>query len=170
MTLRLDQFQPFIDGYAKHPEAGIKACEKKLKKDPQNTLYLVSLDPPHRPHPDCPLKIAQAQFQWKLRQYSEALASCHQVLANAPKGRLDSLLLSEIQFTIAECQHGLHTFNHVAGPQLAAFWKQLLDVTTAQQAPTVRKEMLRAAWRDEYWDLAQQVSYRLPQLAVKRAL
>jgi hypothetical protein len=41
MALRLDQFQSFIDGYTKHPEAGIKACEKKLKKDPQNSLYLV---------------------------------------------------------------------------------------------------------------------------------
>jgi hypothetical protein len=42
MSLRVDQFQTFVDGYMNHPEAGIKACEKRLKKDPNNSLYLVS--------------------------------------------------------------------------------------------------------------------------------
>jgi hypothetical protein len=41
MSFRLDQFQNFVDGYAKHPDQGLKACEKKLKREPNNTLYLV---------------------------------------------------------------------------------------------------------------------------------
>jgi hypothetical protein len=45
MALRLDQVQSFVAGYEKHPESGVKACEKKLKKDPQNTFYLVGLNP-----------------------------------------------------------------------------------------------------------------------------
>ena len=108
-------------------------------------------------HADFHPKIAQAQFQWKLRQYSDALTSCHQVLNLTQKDKLDSVLLSEIQFTIAECQHGLQTFNHLAGSQLAAYWKQVLDNAKGSSAKKVRTEMLRAAWRDEYWDLAQQV-------------
>jgi hypothetical protein len=80
------------------------------------------------------------------------------VLNVTPKDKLDSPLLTEIQFIIAECQHGLGTFNHLAGPQLAAFWKQVLDNAKGQSASKVRAEMLRASWRDGYWDLAQQVN------------
>ena len=104
-------------------------------------------------------KIAQAQFQWKLRQYTEALNTCHQVLSLTPKDRLDSARLSEVQCIIVECQHGLQTFNHLAGPQLAGFWKQVLDNAKGTATTKARIEMFRSSWRDEYWDLAQQVSF-----------
>ena len=48
MSFRLEQYQTFVDGYLKHPEQGLKACDKKLKREPNNTLYLV------RPARPCP--------------------------------------------------------------------------------------------------------------------
>jgi hypothetical protein len=41
MTFKLGPYRNFVEGYRKHPDQGIKACEKKLKKEPANTTYLV---------------------------------------------------------------------------------------------------------------------------------
>jgi hypothetical protein len=58
MSFRLEQYEAFVEGYLKHPDQGLKACEKKLKREPNNTLYLVrpssekaSLTVPARPGP-----------------------------------------------------------------------------------------------------------------------
>jgi hypothetical protein len=45
MSFRLDQYQTFVEGYLKHPEQGLKACDKKLKREPNSTLYLVRPSP-----------------------------------------------------------------------------------------------------------------------------
>lgn len=41
MTFKLGQYRNFVEGYQKHPDQGLKACEKKLKKEPTNTQFLV---------------------------------------------------------------------------------------------------------------------------------
>jgi N-terminal acetyltransferase B complex non-catalytic subunit len=70
-------------------------------------------------------------------------------------------LLAEIQWTIVECQHGLQQYNHIAGPKLAGYWKYALDNAKGPNVLKSRKEFFQAAWRDEYWDLIQQLFARL---------
>ncbi|KAF2666048.1 hypothetical protein BT63DRAFT_48014 [Microthyrium microscopicum] len=144
MAFRLLPYRNFVEGYQKHPDQGLKASEKRLKKEPSNTQFL----------------LAQAEFLWRLRRFDEALKSIWS-LKFAPTDPLDPELLSEIQYLVAQCQKATLTFNHTLNPALSALWKQAQDNAHSQDLRIVRKALFRAAWRDEYWDLAQQLFARL---------
>lgn len=105
-------------------------------------------------------QLAQAEFLWRLKRFEDALKSIS-ALKFAPTDQLDPELLSEIQYLIAQCQQSTLTFNHLSNPSLSALWKQAQDKSSGLDLRNVRKAMFKAAWRDEYWDLAQQLFARL---------
>jgi hypothetical protein len=98
-----------------------------------------------------------------MRSYDEAYTSCLDLKFGDAVP--DANLLSETQAIVCQCQHAMQIFTHLAPTQIAAAWKDALDKAAKGKgsAKMVQKEMFRAAWRDEYWDLAQQVRLRLLQ-------
>lgn len=86
--------------------------------------------------------------------------NCFEAIKFASNEIPEPFLVLEIQETTASCERALATFNHAAGPRLTSLWKDALDRSKGRLGLEVRSEMLRAAWRDEYWDLAQQVPNR----------
>jgi hypothetical protein len=84
------------------------------------------------------------------------LESC-QAIRFASNDVPDAFIIPEIQEITASCQHALATFNYAAGPKLAALWKDTLDKSRGRVGREMRAHMFRAAWKDEYWDLTQQV-------------
>jgi hypothetical protein len=157
MTSKYDQLESFTSGYEKHPEQGLKTCKKRLQKDPNNTLYLVSLS--HSKTRTSRLikeKLAQARFLNRLERHQEALESC-QAIKFASNELPEAFIIPEIQEITASCQHALATFNFTAGPKISALWKDALDKSKGREGREMRAHMFRAAWRDEFWDLAQQV-------------
>jgi hypothetical protein len=104
--------------------------------------------------------LAHAELLYRQKRYSEALKSITE-LKFTKNDQLDEDLLLEIQHIVVQCQHATGTFNHSAGPHLAGLWKQALDVAPLAGEKYLRRAVFNAAWRDELWDLAQQLFLRL---------
>jgi hypothetical protein len=107
-------------------------------------------------------QLAHAQLLWQTRQYEAALEGCLSLRFDGITD-LDPQLLSETQAIVCQCQHALGTFDHAAPPKIAAVWKDALD-RCAKRPPAIadmRTEMFKAAWRDEYWGIAQQVRWNI---------
>jgi hypothetical protein len=45
MPSKYEQYEALASSYEKHPDQGLKACKKKLQRDPSNIIYLVSVTP-----------------------------------------------------------------------------------------------------------------------------
>jgi hypothetical protein len=41
MPSKYEQFEALASSYEKHPDQGLKACKKKLQRDPSNVICLV---------------------------------------------------------------------------------------------------------------------------------
>jgi hypothetical protein len=76
-------------------------------------------------------------------------------------------VIEAVQDIVAKCQRSLSTFSHVGGPAISALWKDALDSGTKQSKGEVQSEMLRAAFNNEYWDIAQQVRIEIITFAPK---
>jgi hypothetical protein len=103
---------------------------------------------------------------YKLERHQETL-DCFQAIKFASNEIPEPFIVPEIQEITASCERALATFNHAAGPKLASLWKDALDKSKGRLGLEMRSQMFRAAWRDEYWDLAQQVLKRF-SLAILR--
>jgi hypothetical protein len=104
--------------------------------------------------------LAQSELLYRQKRYGEAL-NIITTLKFTPQDQLDEDLLLEIQHIVVQCQYATSAFNHTAGSQLLALWKQALDTASPNEAKYLRKAMFNAAWRDELWDLAVQLFARL---------
>jgi hypothetical protein len=49
MLSKYEQYEAVASSYEKHPDQGLKACKKKLQRDPNNVIYLVSSHLPTGP-------------------------------------------------------------------------------------------------------------------------
>lgn len=104
--------------------------------------------------------MAQSELLFRQKRYSEALQSITS-LRFTKNDQFEESLLLEIQDIVVQSQQATGTFNHTAGPHLTALWRQALDLPPPASAKHLRKAMFNAAWRDELWDLAQQLFARL---------
>jgi hypothetical protein len=95
-----------------------------------------------------------------LKRFQDALGAAL-ALKFTTNDQLDPELISQIQNLVAQCQRSTLAFDHTVPPTVSALWRQALDRATALELRNVRMSMFRAAWRDQYWDLAQQLFARL---------
>jgi hypothetical protein len=109
------------------------------------------------------LQLALAQLLWQIRNYQTALDGLLSLKLDSLREPPDGKLLSEIQAIVCQCEHALGIFTHTAPPAILGFWKNALDKCSSREEDMSVMSMwnLKAAWRDEYWNLAQVLFFRL---------
>jgi hypothetical protein len=85
-----------------------------------------------------------------------------QSLAIRSHASLEPEIVSSIQEIIAASRRaGKPQDSPIGGKQLLNLWSDAIDRSAANQRRWYRHEMFKAAIRDGYWDLAQQVCHEL---------
>jgi len=97
-----------------------------------------------------------AWFLHDLGQNVEVLKRM-QDIATRPHA-LEPEIISSIQETIAACRWPDST---IGGKELLNLWNDVIDRVPTKQRRRYRHEMFKAAVRDGYWDLAQQVCHEI---------
>jgi hypothetical protein len=81
-----------------------------------------------------------------------------QNISTRPHSNLEPEVVSSIQETIATSRLvGKPQDSPIGGKELLKLWNDAIDRAPAKQRRLYRHEMFKAAMRDGYWDLAQQV-------------
>jgi hypothetical protein len=100
-----------------------------------------------------------AWFLQDLGQNDEVLKRL-QGIAIRPHANLEPEIVSGIQETIAASRRaGKPQDSPFGGKELLKLWNDAIDRASANQKRRYRYEMFKAAIRDGYWDLAQQVCH-----------
>ena len=98
-----------------------------------------------------------AWFLHDLGQNVEVLKRM-QGIATRPNTNLEPEIVSSIQETIAASRRaGKLQDSPIGGKELLKLWNDAIDRVATNQRRQYRHEMFKAAVRDRYWDLAQQV-------------
>lgn len=85
-----------------------------------------------------------------------------QDIATHPHANLEPEIVSSIQEIIATSRQAGKTQNSpVGGKELLNLWNDAIDRVPSNQRRRYRHEMFKAAVRDRYWDLAQQVCHEI---------
>ena len=99
----------------------------------------------------------QAWLLQKAQKDGQALEICSSF--KAQKGDpWEPELIRELQHIFAQCQLRLGKKGVSAGADILALWTNALDRSKSNSVDKIRREMLKAAIRDDYWDLLQNVS------------